>query len=289
MDLKRKYLLVGALWGLIVGYGAIAIATGLGVAFLFLAVYGEGPWGENTDVVLYGLALLGLVASMVTCTGIGYLHGRRVAVLTEASERGLEHRRANILIGTAILATLLGAYQLRAQNVSMVNRQAHLEQLLESRHVVSDLGAIHRSDDRGFDLALTVRGERAGAYSLELLVRDGRGRMLHGQRHAIEVPDHDIYRVFPVDYADMLRRIVERDHPGRDRVYHRDVLIIRARLVPTLDRRELRALPRHAAANYLAPDSPFYSERHVDYPLEFHFEDGVYRVVVRGKPHRVVS
>jgi hypothetical protein len=287
MDLKRKYLLAGVLWGLVVGYGAVAIATGVGVAFLFMLVYGEGHWGESTDLVLYGLGLAGLVASMAICTGVGYLQGRKASAVTDAAERNAEHRRANILLGTALLAVLMGAYQLRAQNLAMVNRQAHLEQLLESRHVVSDVHASHRSDDKGFDVAVSASGARAGAYSLEVLVRDRHGRMLHSQRHQIDAPGHEIYRQIPVEYADLLRRIVERDHAGQERGEHRDLLTLVVRLVPTLDRRELRTLPRHAAANHLAPDSPFYSERGADFPLEFKFESGVYWVVVRDELHRV--
>lgn len=283
MDLKRKYLLAGALWGLIIGYGAVAIATGLGVAFLFMLVYGEGRWGESTDLVLYGLGLAGLVASMAICTGVGYLQGRKASTVTDAAEHDAEHRRANILLGAAILAMLMGAYQLRMQNVAMVNRQTHLEQLLESRHVVSDVHVSHRSDDKGFDVAVSARGARAGAYSLEVLVRDRHGRMLHSQRQQIDAPGHEVYRQIPIDYADLLRRIVARDHAGQERGEHRDLFALVVRLVPTLDRRELRTLPRHAAANYLAPDSPFYSERGVDFPLEFQFEGGAYRVVVRDE------
>lgn len=283
MDLKRKYLLAGALWGLIVGYGAVAIATGLGVAFLFMVVYGEGRWGESTDVVLYTLGLAGLAAAVTMCMGVGHVLGRRAAALTDPEERSAEHRRANILLGTAVLALLVGAYQLRAQNVAMVDRQSRLEQLLESRHVVSDLLVSHRGDDKGLDVAVSARGTRAGAYSLELLVRDGRGRVLHSQREQLDAPGHEIHHRIPVEYPDLLRRIVERDHQGEDRGRHRELLVIVARLVPTLDRRELRGLPRHAAANYLAPDSPFHSERGVDFPFEFEFEDGSYRVLVRDE------
>jgi len=288
MELKRKYVLVGALWGVIVGYGAIAIATGLGVAFLFTLVYREGPWGENTGALLYGLGVAGFLGSVVLCTGMGYFFGRR-AQRASGPEQATEHRRANVLLGTGLLAVLLGAYQLNAQNTATINRQGNLDRLIESRQIVSDLHAAHRGDGHGLDVAMSTRGERAGPYVVEVTVRDGRGRMLHSERHEIELPGHEGYRVFPVDYPDLLRRALERDHSGQETVHHRDLLTIAARLVPVLDRRELRGLPRHAASNYLAPDSPFFSRRETQYPIEFRFERGQYWVVVRGELQRVAS
>ncbi len=288
MELKRKYVLVGAFWGVIVGYGAIAIVTGLGVAFLFTLVYGEGTWGESTGALLYGLGVTGFLGSVVLCTGVGYFFGLR-AQRMPGPEQAAEHRRANILLGTGVLAVLMGAYQLNAQNTATINRQANLEQLIESRQAVADLHAAHRGDGRGLEVMMSTRGERAGPYVVEVTVRDGRGRMLHAGRHEIDLPEHEASRTFPVDYPDLLRRTLERDHPGQEAVHHRDVLTISARLVPVLDRRELRGLPRHAASNYLAPDSPFFSVRETRYPIEFHFERGQYWVVVRGELQRVAS
>ncbi|OOG25658.1 hypothetical protein B1C78_06005 [Thioalkalivibrio denitrificans] len=288
MDLVRKYLLVGLLWGIILGYGAVAIATGLGVTVLFLIVYGEGPWGEGTGTLLYGLAIAGFTAAVLICSTVGYLFGRRMQSLSlEASELAIEHRRAHILIATAIVAAFLGAYQLYAQHTALTVRQGYLEQMLDARQTVADVRATHRRDGRGIDIALITRGERAGMHALELLVRDSEDRLLERQRHELELPDREAYRVLTVDYADLIRAVVEREYRGQEPVVHRGTLSVIARLAPLLEPQELRTLPRHAATHYLAPDSPFYSERRFDYPIEFRFEEGRHWVVVEGERHPV--
>jgi hypothetical protein len=283
MDLAKKYLLAGLLWGILIGYGAVAIATGLGVAALYFLVYGDGPWGESTGALLYGLAIAGFFGAIVICGGVGYLFGRRMEAVMDAGEQALEHRRALILIGAAVAAAFAGGYQLYAQNAAMTVRQDYLEQLLESRQGVADVRARHRRDGEGIDIAVTTRGARAGTHSLELQVQDAQGRLLEHQRHDLELPDREAYRVYTVAYADLLPRVVPRENRDQDALDHREVLSVIARLVPVLEPRELRTLPRHAAANYLAPDSPFYSEGGVEHPVEFRFEGGRYWVAVEGE------
>jgi hypothetical protein len=259
MNLTRKYSLVGAMWGVILGYGAVAIATGLGVALLWL-LYRDGPWGDNTATILYSLGLFALVGSIVFCTVAGYTYGRRAAGLANA-EQASEHRRAHVLIGSALLAAVLGGYTLHAQNSALMYRQAWLDQLLAQRHVISALQVRERADYQGLDVSVDARGEREGRYMLELQILDGSGNAVHEQREAVDAPAHDLHRIVSVEYSDVLQRGLEHGGRGQAAVAQRDMLTVLVRLTPILDRRELRGLPDHIAMHYQSPESEFHSER----------------------------
>lgn len=286
MNLRQKYLLVGVLWGVVIGFGSVAILTGLGVAFLFTLVYGDGPWAENTDRLLYTLALLGFVATILICAGAGYFLGRRLEQSATPSEYMLEQRRANMLAGAAVLVAVMGGYQLYAQHTALLKRQGYLEQLLDARHEISTLRIVPRADDRGLDLMLYVRGRRTGRYSLDLRVHDRAGRILFRQEYEIELPGHDLYRTFPLEYREPLPSLVEPNDGGQAVVRHGDTLMFEARLVPLLERRELHTLPHHSAANYLAADSPFHSRGQVKYPVRFELEEGRYRIFNAGSAYQ---
>lgn len=287
MNLIRKYVLVGAVWGLALGYGAVAIATGLGVAFLWALVYGDGPWADNTSSVLYGLALLALAGSVVFCMALGYAYGKW-AERQPVEERRAEHRRAHLLIAAALVSAVLGGYQLYAQNAALVKRQAWLEDLLARRHELIDLRVSERSDHGVFAVTIEGRGARAGQYVLSVTLHDALVRQVYAHHEGLELPAHTVDRVVEIPYALVLERLNELG--ARGGVPSRRgsaTLTITARLTPVLDPRELRVLPRHVAMNYQAPDSPFHSERQVSRAIEYQVDGRDYWIASQGQWHRV--
>jgi hypothetical protein len=289
MNLVRKYTLVGAIWGLVIGYGAVAVATGLGVAFLWTLVYGDGPWADNTTTVLYGLALVALVGTLLLCTALGHAYGKWADRQPDAARRG-EHRRAHLLLAAALVSSVLGGYQLYAQNTALAKRQAWLDELLVQRHVIDGMRVAERTDHGALELTIDTRGQRAGQYLLAVMVHDGQGRLLHQHRETLEAPGHEISRTIEIRYATVLQRVREFSArtSGSAAAGGRERLTIVARLTPVLERRELRALPRHAAMNYQAPDSPFHSEQQRVHQLEYQVEGSDYWIALHGQWHRIV-
>lgn len=288
MNLVRKYTLVGATWGLVIGYGAVAVATGLGVAFLWALVYGDGPWADNTSTVLYGLALLALLGTILFCAALGYAYGKW-AERQPMEERQGEHRRAVLLIAAAVVTAALGGYQLYAQNAALAKRQVWLDQLLAQRHVLADLRVSERPGHDALEVGIDARGQRAGRYVLAVTLHDARGRRVYEHGEALDAPAHEISHGVAIPYAAVLEGV--SGPSARGRVPFNDgqaALMITVRLTPVLDRRELRVLPRHAAMNYQAPDSPFHSERQVSHVLEYHVEGNEYWVASQGQWHRVL-
>jgi hypothetical protein len=289
MNLVRKYTLVGAIWGLVIGYGAVAVATGLGVAFLWTLVYGDGRWADNTTTVLYGLALLALVGTLLLCTALGHAYGKWAERQPDAVRRG-EHRRAHLLLAAALVSSVLGGYQLYAQNTALAKRQAWLDELLVQRHVIAGMGVTERADHGALELRIDARGQRAGQYLLAVMVRDGQGRPVHQHRESLDAPGHEISRTVSIPYATVLQRVREFSARASTAAAAggRETLTIVARLTPVLDRRELRGLPRHAAMNYQAPDSPFHSEQQLVRELEYQVDGSDYWIASHGQWHRIV-
>ncbi|HRP94769.1 MAG TPA: hypothetical protein PL143_00825 [Rhodocyclaceae bacterium] len=287
MKLIRKYVLVGAVWGLVLGYGAVAIATGLGVAFLWALVYGDGPWADNTSSLLYGLALLALVGTVLFCMAVGYTYGKW-AERQAVEERRAEHRRAHLLIAAALASAVLGGYQLHAQNAALVKRQAWLEELLVRRHELTDLRVSERPDHTAWAVAIEGRGTRAGQYVLSVTLHDALVRQVYEHREGFELPAHAIDRVVEIPYARVLERLDEFSaRGGAAALGGSATLTITARLTPVLTPRELRVLPRHVAINYQAPDSPFHSERQVSRAIEYRVDGRDYWIASQGQWHRV--
>jgi hypothetical protein len=286
MELSKKYAVVGALWGVIVGYGAVAVATGTGVAFLWLFIYGDGAWAENTMPLLYVVGGLAFALSVTACGAVGYYIGRLIETRAGASEQAAEHRRAHLAVGMAVVVMAVAAYQLNAQQTALENRQAWLDRTLEERHTVTGLQVYQRGDHRGLEVAVSTRGQREGTYVLELAVTDAVGRALFADRQEVQIHTNETRRLIFIDYPTLAQGLQERG-PGARPVSHDGELTFTARLTPVLNRRELRVLPEHAARNYQAYDSPFPSERTFTQPLVLQADGSEYWVEVDGRRHRV--
>lgn len=271
MSLTTKYALAGLLWGLVLGYGVVAITTGLGVAVLFTLVYDKGPWGEGAGGVLYGLAALGWVGSAVFCAGVGYVHGWRVqrqGARGDGSSMRDEHRRAHLVAAAAVLTALLGGYQLYARNAALTLRQEYLEELLRERHAVRTMAVLERRDGFGLDVVVDASGRREGRYRLEVFVQDERGRTLHVVRTEFDAGTREIHERVPVPY-EAIMPMQDGDSPAGDvgDGARRLPLVLTVRLTPLLGTGELRVLPGHVARNYMAEDSPFHSIRQANHVL----------------------
>jgi hypothetical protein len=282
MSLTTKYALAGLLWGLVLGYGAVAVTTGLGVAVLFSLVYGEGVWGEGTGSLLYGLAALGWVGATVFCTVFGYVHGRRVELSRVGRDQGEEHRRALLLAAAAVLTAVVGGYQLYARNAALTIRQNYLDEALQALHRIESVMIGEDRSGHGLEVVVNADGRRAGRYALELSVRDERGRMLHVARDELEAGAHALSHNAYVAYG----AIVPMDagtgeRGGTQPVTRRLSLTLTARLTPLLALRELRVLPQHVARNYQADDSPFHSTFQSDHAVQWLAAGGRRWVVAR--------
>ncbi|MBI1907179.1 MAG: hypothetical protein HYS20_13255 [Rhodocyclales bacterium] len=282
MSLATKYALVGLLWGLVLGYGAVAVTTGLGVAVMFTLVHGAGPWGDDTGSVLYGLAVLGWGGSAVFCTVLGYVHGRRAQLVDAGGDQDGEHRRAHLLAAAAVLAAVLGGYQLYARNAALSMRQNYLDEALQARHQIDSVAVTEGRDGRGLEFVVSADGRRAGRYVLEVSVRDERGRTLHVARNELDAGAYELRHRAHVAYA----VIVPTDAGvgeggGAEPVARRLSLTLSARLTPQLTPRELRTLPSHAAQHYLADDSPFHSTFQMTHVVQWRNSGGRRWVVGR--------
>lgn len=259
MSLATKYALTGLLWGLVLGYGVVAITTGLGVAVLFTVVYGDGPWGDGVGDLLYGLAALGWIGSAVFCTGLGYVHGWRMQRMLKEDELRDEHHRAFLFAAAAVLAAVLGGYQLYANNSALTLRQNYLDEALQARYEIRSLQIVEDKNAQGLDVTVNAYGRRKGQYALELSVSDERGRMLYDTRNKLDVGLQEVHERIHIAYSTVMPVEVASEDAGDGVGLRRLQLTLVARLTPLLTQRELRTLPRHAAENYQAKDSPFHS------------------------------
>lgn len=274
MSLTAKYALAGLLWGLILGYGMVAVTTGLGVAVLFTFVYGDGPWGEGAGGMLYGLAALGWTGSAVFCAGVGYVHGWRAQRTHQGRELQDEHRRAHLVAAAALLTAVLGGYQLYAYNAALTLRQDYLEGVLQARHEIRSLDVVGGGDARGLDVVISARGRREGRYVLEVSVSDERGRTLYTVHNELDAGAHDIHERVHVAYAAIVSAGAAGEGVGGGEGTSRLQLTLTARLTPLLAPRELRILPRHVAERYRAEDSPFHSTLQTSHVLLWHSAGG---------------
>jgi hypothetical protein len=284
MDLGKKYALVGAFWGVVVGYGAIAVVTGLGVAFLWLFIYGDSSWPENTLPLLYAVGAVTFVATIGGCGAFGYFYGKRLAS-RDPAEVLAEHRRANAMAGLLVAAVAVGGYTLYAQDTAMRNQHAHLERLLAERHALAALSVYDRGDRRGMDVAVTARGQRTGSYVLVVTVSDGTGRELHTWHEQLALEPGESRRVELVRYRDLFDRM--RELSATSEAYYRGTLTVNAVLTPVLDVREARGLPRHVRQQHLAPDSPFHSTATRIHPVEVEARHGQYWLIQDAERHPV--
>lgn len=282
MSLTTKYALVGLLWGLVLGFGAVVVTTGLGVAVLFTLVYGSGPWGDGTGSVLYGLAVLGWGGSAVFCTALGYVYGRRAQLAGAGGDLDGEHRRAHLLAAAAVLTALVGGYQLYARNAALTMRQDYLDEALQAIHRIDSVAVTESRDGRGLDIVVSADGRRAGRYALEVSLRDERGRTLQVVRDELDAGAYEIHHRVYVAYALIVPAGgLGGEGGGGGALTRRLALTLSARLTPQLTPRELRTLPNHAARHYQADDSPFHSTFQVTHAVQWLAEGGRRWVVGR--------
>lgn len=277
MRLTTKYALVGGLWGLALGYGVAAMTTGLGVAFLWIVVYGDHPWGDNTASLLYLLAALAVLGSILFCAALGYRIGWKME-RSDAQRLAWEHHRANLAGAAAILVMVLGGYQLYAQDRAMSDRQAFLGQLLERSHKIHSVD-VREEGVAGMRLSWSASGARIGPYRLELSVLDERSRIWYRQEEQIVLDQLEIYRSQMIEYRELLGQMEWLREDGQ--AVQQTGFTMHLRLTPLLDRGEQRRMPRHAAEHYLADDSPFHSIQRMDFVVQSLSRDGQLWIVLR--------
>ena len=171
MKFKNGYLLAGIFWALflapVAAYAIVALVSGM----LWIYVFGDNPWPAATDWVI---PIIGLVVFLSVAACCIYV-ARRRGLQREAqadTDTPQEWRTIYLVAGVPLILIVISAFSLyqRAHHqaealVATQQRQADFIDLLNTRHIISDL-VVRRTNDGDFEASVSMSGEREGPYRL---------------------------------------------------------------------------------------------------------------------------
>ena len=173
---RTIWTLAGLAWGLLVGMLTALQAAGFlaGVGWLF--IFGDDPWPEAANWVLFGLTAL---AGIIPIVLLGWM-GRRLGIAFEnESRQRLRTRRRGWFVfflavgGIAVGAGLAGAGALteRARRADREAAQRQYVQLHEATHRIVGV-ELGEGTPPAVEVKVAVRGVRVGEYVLDWRLRE---------------------------------------------------------------------------------------------------------------------
>lgn len=277
MRLTALYVLVGLVWGALLGglAASAVMAMAAGVSWLFL--FGDDPWPEAVGWLIPLIGLTAFLGVLAVGVAFGLRRGRRAERVAPAKARRLRVQGIGLLALGLLLAVALagtGGARIAGQEAERAARDrqtAAFEALRAERQVLGAVTVVRAAGKMSYDMTVETKGARGGPYRLAWSVR----ATLYGA--SLDEGTADLALV-PGDNRARLaldaRRIVERYHEVALGFQDVDVEVaetfrLEIALSPVLGADDLAQLPPHEAQNLSLGQSALIDAKSVDFPAHF--------------------
>ncbi len=287
MTLARLYALTGAVWGLfigaLVGYGAMAVTSGASWLYLF----GDSPWPASAEWIIFAPGGLACAAVFVGCLWAGLRHGR-AAERAGAEAARVQRRRGVQLLGLGLGLILLLAAGLGAQTYTQdrarqtaAEQTAWFEHAVEVRQRLVSVRVKPAESGAAFDMAITTRGQHAGAHSASWRVRSSAYNTVLAEGKAeFELRRGENRTALAVDTFDLIGKYheVALDNADVD-VEVAETFRLEISLTPVLGDADLARMPPHEAHNLSLGQSDLIESGSFAFPAHFRISGPEYELM----------
>ena len=277
MRLAALYVLVGLVWGVLLGgltaWAVMAMAAGVSWLYLF----GDDPWPEAVGWLIPLIGLVAFLGALAVCVAFGL----RIARRTERDEPAHTGRRRVqgirlLALGLLLAAALAGAGGVRiagheAERALLDRQAAAFEALRAERQMLTAVTVARAARDMSYDMTVETAGVRGGPYRLAWSVRSTLyGATLDEGAAQLALAPGDNRARLALDAW----RIVERYHEVALGYQDVDVEVaesfrLEIALSPVLGADDLARLPPHEAHNLSLGQSALIDAKSVDFPAHF--------------------
>lgn len=277
MQSPLLYVLTGLVWGLLLGALAalFVVAVAAGVSWLYL--FGDEPWPEAVDWALPALGFGVFAAVLLGCVVLGLRAGRQTAAAApeEAARRHAGARRL-LAVGGLLALVLAGAAAARiagqdAARETGARQAARFDALQSERQRLTAVSLSRATRPMAYDLAVSTRGARGGAYRLSWVLRSsGYAEALAEGDGEIVLEPGDNRASLPVDAWAIIERYHDLALGGRDvDVEVAEHFRMEVTLTPVLGEAERRQLPAHEVRNLSLGQSALMDRATADLEMQF--------------------
>lgn len=248
----------GGLIGLIAGAIAAIFAVGATAGFLWLFVFGDNPWPSWSGWILGAVGLAVLLAGTVAGVVLGARF--RPALIVPL---------AGVVLVLAASAVAVKVKQDRARSDLVREQASAIARLSQESHRISDVRAVRRADNSGWDVAISFSGSRRGAYKLRLELRRSATAVLSRETQ-IDLPAADLEMTFPLELSEVIKayegRVFTR---GARNLAVEERVELEYTLEPMLTAAEIAELSAADLQNLRLGFSPLISKKTTELKVEF--------------------
>lgn len=275
MRLRHQYLVVGALWALILGLCACLLLVGFSAGVSWLWIFGDDPWPEATRWVLPLIGVIGGILVALTCMVVAKSYGRKREALPRTTSRGDQRKVFALLITPLVLLLLVGLYgwtksREYAEAVkAAAQREAVFAAIVGARHRVAGI-AVDQGADHRFRAEVQLAGDREGDYRLSWRVvgTSFGAEVAAGDRQVwLQPGERRIGISFTLD--ELARSYRVRVLNSRGGVLVEEPFRLDVTLDPVLSETERGELPLGEQRRLDTGESPLRSQKSTRFPVRF--------------------
>jgi hypothetical protein len=275
VKLRRRYLIAGIAWALLIGPAAAFLLFGFAAGASWLWLFGDDPWPEATQWALPLIGITGGALAALTCMIVAYSYGRAQEARTQANAR-TERRKVLVLAFTPLVLLFLFGLKIwresreYAQDMELAaQREAAFAALSGDRHRIADVTLDQSADDH-FRATIRITGERAGEYRLHWQVADtGFGAVLAAGNEVIRLQPGEVETEIVVTLDELARSYRTKVLHGNGGVLVEEPFRLEVSLVPIFSDAERGALPPGERRRLDAGESPLRSVKSTEFPVRF--------------------
>ena len=275
MKLRRRYLIAGIAWALLIGPAAAFLLFGFAAGASWLWLFGDDPWPEATQWALPLIAIVGGAVAAFICIFIAYNYGRTQESLPQTNART---ERGKVVVLTLTPLALLVLFGLNVWRESReyahemeiaTQREAAFAALSSASHRIAAV-TMDQSADNRFRATIRTKGQRAGEYRLTWRVADtGFGAALATGNEVIRLQPGDGKTEIVFTLDELARSYRAKVLHGGGSVLVDETFCLEVSLTPLFSETEREALPPGEQRRLDAGESPLRSLKSIKFPVRF--------------------